>query len=225
MALVSLVTAQSLLGSNDVTDANQLTAVLSAVDRIVKEYVGQEIESGTYTEYYAGNNTPYLVLRQRPVISITSICEDSFGLYGFGTDAFPSSMNLTAGADYGLRLDGQNPATGTAWSKSGIVVRPYRVWSEITSFATPGNLTSETSPTFGNIKVVYVAGYPTVPMDIQLACIQIAKFVMRTLPLGQEVQSERIGAYSYDMGRGFLEMGIPEAGTTRSILGKYKEVW
>jgi hypothetical protein len=157
------VKAQGRIAASDTTRDSQITSLIAGVQDLVKRWLGRDIEQTTYTEYYTGNNSPYLILRQYPVVSITSICIDSGGYNGDAPNAFPASQNLTQGVDFTLTcgLAGQGA--------NGIVRRINNVWYGRPSRALG---TVENLPPLegtGNIKVVYVAGYSPVPPSIQMA--------------------------------------------------------
>lgn len=143
-----------------------------------------------FTEYYSGDGTRMLQLKQRPVQSVSSIYVDSSGYYGQGTDAFASSTLLTAGQDYALAL------SNATESESGVVYRLGDVWSGVNA-APVDQLRYQGETGLGNIKVTYFAGYAPIPYDLQAACeMMIARF-WTTLSKGGALQSESLDYYSY----------------------------
>ena len=76
---------------------------------------------------------------------------------------------------------------------------------------------------YGNIKVQYSAGYheDSIPADLQFAATTLSAFMLSTQPKGLPLQSESLGAYSYSVLTG---SEVPEIGTVRGILTRYREV-
>jgi hypothetical protein len=142
------------------------------------------------TEYYGGYGTPELVLRERPVQSITSIYEDGDGNWGRTAGAFASDTLLVDGTDYALDLK------NSAVSLSGIVERLNGVWPNVTGRGA-GLLGAEPLPGRGNIKVTYIAGYGEPPDDVVLAVHNMIAEVRITGPMGGALTSESYEGYSY----------------------------
>ncbi len=218
--LVSLGLVKGFLNvsSSDTSQDSWLTNLMTAADATVKSYLGQNIEPANYLEFYEGTGTRFLPLRQRPVTAINNLWVDFNANYGqnpagaFGTDTL-----LTQGSDYVLDYD----AGGTN-SRSGLVVRINTVWSQVGRTYYPGKMTAEIGPAFGSIKVDYNAGYATIPIDIQYACCYLVAFMRRTIKIGGEIHSERIGDYAYEL-KTLRIPQHPEIGTARQLLSRYKE--
>lgn len=173
MALTNLasVKAQAGIAATDTSRDTQLRSLIDGVTSLVKQQLNRNIEADDFTEYYSGDNTPYLLLRQYPVISITRICVDNGGYFGDASGAFDSSLNLVSGVDYAL-MDGLNGKGG-----QGIVRRIGASW-----YARPyrelGTVENLKPAKGGNILVAYRAGYETIPLAIRMgvnqAIIQMA---------------------------------------------------
>ena len=179
MSLTTKPTIKTLLGVSDTSLDAVIDVLIPQADAIIKGYLGREIEQATYTEYYSGSGDQVIVLNQTPVQSITSVNEDRDGFYGDGTDAFPASSLLVQGADYVLRKD---DATNTEVSKSGILYRINKVWPRPHS-GIRGQLASAPGLGLGNIKVVYVAGWATVPADITFAANKLITSMLQSRSL------------------------------------------
>lgn len=171
-----------------------IAQVRPAVESALKRVVKYEIEQATYTEYYDGSGTQYLRLRQTPVTSITSVYESSTGFWGQLSGGFPSTALLTAGSDYYLQMDGP----GNAYSESGLLVRVSRIWPAAI-LRRAGYLGAWALHGQGNIKVTYVAGYDTIPDDIELAVWEGVALTRARRPHGQGVSSESFDGYSYSL--------------------------
>ena len=85
--------------------------LIPLVEDAIREYVGYDVDYGTHTELFSGNQTRELFLEQAPVIAVTSVTED-------GT-------TLTYGNDEDF-----------LWYKNGRVRRIGSRWS----FAKPDNI-------------------------------------------------------------------------------------
>lgn len=214
MALISLSDAKTTLGISGTAEDSKLTIMIAAASAAVQRYCGRDFESQTYgtgattayssggdSGYYNGDNSRFLILRQRPVTSITSIYSDPTGYFGDNPDgAYAASTLLVAGTDYALRWDGQLPGASTRCSYCGIVERLNSVWT-----GTWRHRGGEINPTLGNnsgnIKIVYVAGFTTVPSDISYAVTLVVAQMRRTAVFGGEgLSGESWENYSYNLG-------------------------
>ncbi|WP_339730097.1 phage head-tail connector protein [uncultured Gimesia sp.] len=218
MALTDAVTIKTLLGISDTSLDTVLAVLIPQADSIIKGYLQREIEQATYTEYYSGSGNQVIVLNQTPVQSITSVNEDSDGYFGDGTDAFPATSLLFEGTDYVLRKD---DATATEVSKSGILYRIGKAWPRPSS-RLRGQLSSAPGLGLGNLKVVYVAGWATVPADIQFAANKLVTSMLESIDAGGRLESESIEDYSYTLS------GAEAAGkfldSIKGSLSRYKRV-
>lgn len=223
MALTTLALVKQILNipSTNTSKDSWLEALRISAEQVVKSYTGRDFETATYTEYYSGDGRRTLVLRQRPVTSITSIHLDHDGNFGANPEGFDSSHLLDSEVDYALHLDGN--ISGTAVSFSGIVQRTKTVWPEIPRVYVPGKLTNEQVPSTGNIKVVYTAGFAAIPLDIQYAVAFVVASMQRNVPIGGNLGAETIGHYSYSLFNPRHE-SYPEIGLARQILSRYREV-
>ena len=165
MSLTSISAVKTLLGISDSSQDTLLTQLLAGVDATIKQALRRDIEQATYTEFYSGDGTEVLALNQYPVSSITSIHEDPDGY--FTESAFTSDDLLTADVDYALvRM------SSTAGGKSGLVRRIGALWPR-PSIRTQQFLSAFPGAAAGNIRVVYVAGFATVPADLAMAANQL----------------------------------------------------
>ncbi|WP_298865105.1 hypothetical protein [uncultured Gimesia sp.] len=218
MALTDKATIKTLLGISDTSLDAAIDLMIPQADAIIKGYLQRNIEQAIYTEYYSGSGDKVLLLNQTPVQSITSVHLDSDGYYGDGTDAFPTSSVLVEGTDFVLQKD---DATNTEVSKSGIVYHTGKGWPRPSS-RLQGQLTSAPGIGIGNIKVVYVAGWATVPSDIQFAANKLVISMVQSMDHGGRVESESIEDYSYTLAgsedeRKFLD-------SVRGSLAHYKKI-
>lgn len=235
MAIISLDYLKIFLGATTSAKDALYTVLADAASKAVKTYTDRDFESATYTEYYNGSGTHLLILRQRPVTSVTSVHVDATGYAGDGTNAFASDTLQTVGVDYILRKE-----RGTQ-GDSGMLVRLRGFmgqsaaslfgegvlgWTQRTDGKLAGNLPPAWPRGDGNIKVVYVAGYTAanMPADLKQATAQLAAWMVRNGTYGGDrIQSENMGQYSYTLGQAGLSSS-PELGSTRSTLLTYKNI-
>ena len=238
MALATRADLKTLLSKTTTAEDALFDLILAAADAAVKTYCGRDFEQATYTDYYSGTGRRELVLRQRPVVSVTNVWEDAAGFFGDNpAGAFDSTRLLTQGTDYALRRDWAPQATGSvtaSQSKSGILYRIGTVWPRFTETYPPGwfgvyrvsqgYLSNEGGPALGNVKVTYVAGFASVPADVGYACLALAAWMYKTRKFGgMSVQQESLRDYAYTLAQQALG-GLPEMGSTRQLLARYKEV-
>lgn len=225
MALTSLSEIKAFLNVTTSSQDTWLEALRVGAEAEIKRYCDQWLESNTWTHFLTGNGRQELVLKERPVTSITSVHIDTYGNFGQTSGAFASTTLLTEGTDYALRLDGTVWGTSTACSHSGLLLRLRTVWQEAPRSFQVQRLTPEVGPVHGNVKVVYTAGYATIPDDLKLAVAQLVAWLKLTAPLGgHPLTSERIGDYSYELGALHRFSQIPELGSVRQILSRYRDV-
>lgn len=223
MALASLYRLKIALGiTNSVYDelANNCLDVASTA---VKNYLHREIELGTYTHYFDGDGSNVLLLRQRPVVSITSVNSDLAGFYGQNAAGFGVGTSLVAGVDFALKID---DPTGSK-SESGILLRTGTASVTQWSAMFYGTLLAGARGTpwlrgYGNIRVVYVAGYSQVPDPIAQATVQVASEMYLAASRGGHLpSSENLGDYSYSLGSD--GEGRPSLTIVKGLLAPYKE--
>ncbi len=223
MALTSRTAVKALLNiaAADTTLDAWIDALLPAADVIIKSYLGRDLESQSYTEFYTGDNKNYFVLHQFPVTALTTLHFDPDGLFGKNpVSSFPTETLLTEGTDY--VLDWKNSGTGQV-SNTGIVWRVNDVWPHWKRDIRPGTLAWVYQEARGNIKVTYTAGYTTIPADIQLVVAMLVSEEMKNLPKGGPLLKEEIGDYSYEMAGERMMGKLQSIGSTRQILSRYRD--
>jgi len=181
-------------------------------------FCGHVLEAQSLTEYYQGTGNVYLVLRNWPVNSVTSVYEDMDGASGQGTDPFPAETLLTAGTDYELLKTGSG---GVA--RSGILRRIGGVWQRPAVY-TPGTISPGVGETGGTIKVTYNAGFATIPADLELACLLLMAATKRILGVGERLASEGWEDYNYAVQQAAGEAfgGLPA--DTLAVLSRLRSV-
>ena len=207
MAICDLATVKLNLGISGTTQDAVLTLWLNAAISAVINYCGTSFESQLRTEYYQPDGWN-LLLRNRPVISVTSVYEDTNGFWNQSATPFPAETLLTAGVDYALQEDaGELVATYGYISRSGIIRRLNRSWPrryprQLIPGWTTQNLSLPDYPSIGSVKVVYTSGYTTLPAAItQAVCFEVSAYKQRAKLGGANLTSESLGEYSYSLGQ------------------------
>jgi len=219
MALTTLAQIKGFLNipSSNTSQDEWLEILRASAEASIKNYCNRDFEVATYTEYYTGQGKNYLVLRQTPVNSITSLHLDHDAHFGTGNDPFSSADLLVEGTDFVLDRE------KAGRSLTGIVWRINDVWPTWARTVRPGTVGINWDPSQGNIKVVYSAGYSSIPEDIKLAVSLLVASTRRSAPQGAELFSERIGDYSYEMAGERMMGTLPGIGSIRQLLSKYKD--
>src|ERR1019366_3677254 len=106
------------------------------------------------------------------------------------------------------------------------VVRVNTIWPELNAAFSPGRLTQEYGPAFGNIKVVYVAGFPPsdIPTELAYAARIMVAVMRRQAEFGGMLNNESITDYSYSLRAPGGGSGAPELASVRQILLNYREI-
>lgn len=189
----------------------QYDALCDAAGKAVEAYCNRQFEQVTVTEYYAGTGTRTLVLRRRPVASITEIRYDPQGYWGQAPAGFDSTTVLTQGVDYAL--DSNN---------TGIVLRITGDWPEYPRRREWFRLARDLAPNFGDVMVTYTGGYDPVPSNVKLACAQLVTRSAQLLQYGGPIEREHLGEWSYKIMEPLVG-AAPELAEARTLLSKYRE--
>ena len=141
------------------------------------------------TEYYPGTGTQKLLLKSRPVFTTPTIqCfVDEAGYFGSTSGAFDAqNTQLTYGDDFCLQID-QDDGT----SRSAILVRIGDYWPQ-PYVRSRGYLSPFEGGAFGNVKVVYSAGYTvdSLPAVFRAAANVLVAGIRYVMPLGMPLASE-----------------------------------
>jgi hypothetical protein len=153
--LTELVTQGEILSylglGSSATDAQKgrILFIKRGVERLVRNYFGNNILSATYTHFlpkgngFSTNNnmrcshTSMLALPNYPITSITNLYEDTYAYFGSAANSFSSNTELTDGTDFYQELE------SSAWNRWGRLYRIGSYWPAVP----------------GSIKVTYVAGW------------------------------------------------------------------
>ena len=169
-------------GSDDDTVLGQL---VDRATKAIESYCKRTFSSASYTEYHDGKGASALILKHRPVTAVTSVHDDADRVFG--------ADSLIASTDYIVR------------EAEGIIE-----W--LTSSSTFPSTAAYFYDYQLNVKVIYTAGYSTIPDDLEQACIMLAALLYHRGKQGadgikQEAQS---GAYSVTYVQGLMTPEIKE---------------
>lgn len=169
--LTTTAKVKTHLGITSSADDALIGTLVTAASRIIEKYCDNAFNQATYTEYYDGNGEPDLLLAHGPIISVTSLNVDSGRTYADAT-------LLTEGSDFVSYKDEARVemlrGSGLAWAQEDAV--------------------------FPNaqqaVKIVYVAGYATIPADLELAANEMAAYLYNNRGASMAVSSQSIGGFS-----------------------------
>lgn len=185
MAIITAAQYKTFKGISDTTYDAQLAVVVPAAQAVAERYCNRVFDIGTFTELHDGDGSDTLILKNAPIVSITSIkLVDSAG----------TVLSTYASTDYVLTL--VTAIVKLYDSRYGRLVHD--------SFGILQNTNWGNQPYWPrgtqNIQVVYSGGYTSAPADLQLAMYLYVDSILSaaTAAVGTGTyQSERLGNYSY----------------------------
>jgi len=77
IALVTLTQAKNWLQITATSENTIIARIINRCSQYAARYCGRNLISQDYTEYYDGNGTPTLIVRNYPIVSVTSVNIDS----------------------------------------------------------------------------------------------------------------------------------------------------
>lgn len=191
MRLSDLVELKSILeiALNNTSEDSKLLFFLEYASDWIAEFLNRPgLFYKNRTEYYNGTNTPFILLRSRPVnpSGIEVYLQSQGGFYGQASSSFPASSLLTYGGSYFLQIDQDD-----GMSRCGILQRINDVWPRPYGRGY-GYLTPHAVQDTGSIKVVYNGGYTIdgLPSTLRLACNTLAAKMRGFMPMAMELSSE-----------------------------------
>jgi hypothetical protein len=189
------------LAGTDSSTTNFISNLLTRTTKIIQEYLGRNIFQQTLTEYHSGDGKArYLIAREYPIISVTSIHDDPDRVFG-------SDSLLDSSEDYIIAGDGETENPGVIIRRDG-------------AHFLLGDR---------NVKLVYVAGYATddIPASIKQAQIELVTYMYQNRGRNIGVRNFRLGSYAigYDREDGGGGSGkksyIPKE--LQSLLDSYRD--
>ena len=191
-----------------------LGQLLESAEAAFLRLIGRRIEADDYVDYYSGANTPVLLLREYPVLSVSSVRVDARGYWGTAADSFGATTALTAGVDYALVADGSGSGTGRLFRINGVWPGQWRTRA--------GLLTPSLKPGAGNVKVSYRAGYEAVPPDVALALWQVCARLRAERATGRPVAEEAFEEYRVKFAADAERM--MRTGSEAQVVARYRRI-
>lgn len=183
MALGSVATYKSLRNISGTSEDTRLAALLTQAEAIVRLIGDRDptngFESSSRTEVVNGDGARSLMVRERPITSITSVTY-------IGPDGTTSTVDSTAyRADPGAALIwATGTGNGPTWPYAALMTAGY---------GPIGNWANGK----GNYSVVYTAGYASIPAGLAEAVYMVMDWMRADNGRGP-YQSESLGGeYSY----------------------------
>ncbi len=107
MPILDKSDVKNFLGIPSAASADDIliTTIITQIEAQIKEYCQRIFEAVNFTEYYDGDGTDLLLLNNYPIVSITSLYDDTKRVYGADTliDSADIIIYKTNGC---VRLDG-----------------------------------------------------------------------------------------------------------------------
>jgi uncharacterized phiE125 gp8 family phage protein len=134
----------------DNTDLDdKINDLIPAASLALEHHIGHPLHEATYTEYYDGDRTNEIILDHYPVSAITSINDDLTRVF--------DAASLLLPANYVYDANGQRN------------IGSVRLFQGTATFFQRG---------IQNVKVVYVAGYATLPEDAEMAAVHLVAWLL-----------------------------------------------
>ena len=141
-AMTTLADVKAMLGITDTAQDVRLENLINRISAMIAHYCDRAFTRATYTaETYHGNNRQLLILKQWPVVSVTSVS---------------TGGTVISSSEYEVKS--QDQAMGAIYMAGG--------WNAATTYAT--GLTLDTWASGRDYSVTYVAGY-YMPTDVTVA--------------------------------------------------------
>ena len=160
------------IASGDTSKDTILGFLISSCSNLMEQWMGRAICQATFTENYNGTGTSRLVLDQKPITAVSSLKINDAVIPG-----------VTDPLQYGFMFD------DNGLYLVGSVVPYYLPGNPGISNVSGNNVFTRGNQ---NVAVVYQAGYATVPMALQQACVDFVAHKFR--------QRSRIGMKSDHVG-------------------------
>lgn len=100
VALVTLADTKEYLKISSTSEDSILGFFVNEISKICNSYTGRHLLQKSYTEYYNGNGTPFLILNHYPIISVTSLHDDVNRVFD-GSSAIDIGVDVLVKKDIG----------------------------------------------------------------------------------------------------------------------------
>ena len=188
MALTTNTQIKDYIGiaSGTTTWDTLLTTLAARAQSMVDIYCNRVLESASYTEDISRLGMSYIIVRNTPVTTLTSVSS-----LARDADGVETATALSAGA---YRFEAETGVVGLINSRS--------IWRDDDGYfaASPRSVLSPSfAPGFKNYRVVYTAGYTTgtIPADLTQAMIEVAVGLFKMRQVNPGMAAEAIGGPSY----------------------------
>jgi len=191
LAIITTAEYKTYAGISGSAQDAQLDVLIPGLQAELERQCGRLFDTGTYTEYVDGSDSPTICVRNAPITSVTSIAlidraesvVYTYDATGYKIEASTGLVSRQAGGFWG----GVTGADCLNW------------WNPL-----PSPISYQLGPAFPdgwrNIKIVYVGGYSSMPADLKLLMYDLTS--TRLAQIGQDLsmKSETLGHYKYDRG-------------------------
>ena len=194
--LTSTANVKTYMGISGTDDDTLIGQLVSRASNAIENFCNRIFASTAYTEYHDGDGCARIILDHRPIISVTTIHDD--------LDRTFAASSLIAASDYITRDD-----EGIVEWLSGNATFPSTA-----AYFYDGQL---------NVKVVYTAGYATIPDAVEQACIMMVAAMYNRGKQGADgIDSDaHAGAYTVTYARSLL---VAPTTQIRELLLPYREI-
>ncbi len=188
--LISLSYLQTYMNSSNNPALQQ--QVIQSATQAIQSFCNRVFSSQTYSEYYDGPGDRSLLLRQRPIITLTSVTILPYG----------DSPQVVDGSEF---IVGVN---------TGIIsFMPSSQYGCYFFYGHEGE---------SKYLINYTAGFLSIPADIQQACALICQNLINWSGIDVTLKVERLGGTSGYQWGGGVDTGKMIPSTIKPILEKYK---
>lgn len=172
-ALTTVATLADELGVDATANNDRLVRVIGAASTAIEQFVQRKFASATYTQRLPYSGTLRLVVPSTPIASVTSIVDD-------GTTVDPATYRIED-ADAGIIV------SDTIWYLRDLVVGI--AWNMLR-----GSGEEKLVVTYvGGFTLPKDTGSPTLPTDIEMACLVTATSLYRSRGIDRRIASEGLG--------------------------------
>lgn len=170
MALQALDTA--LITLQDIWDYNSridpgdadifLEGLILQCSGAISTFCSRKFAQTTHTEIHNGNGKETLILRHMPITTPLSTVTDG-GIYLDSNRVFATALTewSSSTGDYVVKSDGQEEGGGYIYRVNGVFSKGIQ-----------------------NLKIVYQAGYTTIPDPVKLACLRYVTYLFQLVQQG-----------------------------------------
>lgn len=182
MAIITTAQYKTYAGITASTWDTQLGVLIPAVQDQLEKLCGRRFDTGTYTEYIDGANSPTIYVQNAPITSVTSVSlinraetvVYTYDATGYKVDLEAGLISRQVGGFAG-GYDNRMPLNGpTAFER---VPQFPDGWE--------------------NIKIVYVGGYSSMPTSLQYLMYRLVGAAFAQIAADVGMKSETLGNYSY----------------------------